>query len=403
MVIKQTSFVDVSVVEVFTEATSSSSIKPSVQSNVPSILSASGTAAKEEKSSEPLDPTDSPSMFSASMAPPRPTQAGQKEELITTVAPTIKEDHDDLPDFDTDNFAAENMTSVVFVPQHGDTFPDPQSVHESPAVTHPGSTEEQDDLSVIEINTIQPDVPMLDPSLITEPMFAEGKTEETILIPGITTATSSDLTDNPTETTEVNVEEVFSSSESMPTSVYDIGVDEIETHYGVEALPPTQPLEEDFISTTDGVNTDTTTATPPEMMYTQPEAQATATEPSELISTTTQTTRHAQNLQTATVAVILPDSEEMTDDDTLSRGVQVFDESIPQLTEHNGYTLMETDVNTEIEPEFFTSLTITSAARHTTRSPTTAVTHTDGMEQSSQVTIAAHLQHAGKTETWSLV
>lgn len=385
MVIKQTSIVDVSVVEVFTAAFGSSSIKPLVQSNAPSILSASGTAAKAEKSLEPLDPTGSPSMFSASMAPPRPTHAGPKEELITTVAPTIKEDHDDLPHVDTDN------------------FPDSQSMRESAAVTEPGPTEEQDDLSVIKINTIQPDVPMLDPSLITEPMFAEGKTEETILIPGITAATSSDLTDNPTETTEVNVEEVFSSPEPMPASVYDIGVDEIETHYGVEALPPTQPLEQDFISTTDGISTDMTTVTPPETTYTQPEAQATTREPAELISTTTQTTHYAQNVQTATVATILPDSEELTDDDTLSSGVQVFDESTAQLTEHSAYTLMEGDATTEIDPEFFTSSTITLAAGHTTRSPTTALAHMDRTEQSSQLTIAARLQHTGKTETWGLV
>lgn len=404
MVIKQTSIVDVSVVEVFTAAISSSSIKPLMQSNAPSILSVSGTAAKEEKSSESLDPTDSPFMFSASMAPPRPTQAGQKEELITTVAPTIKEDHDDLSHFDTDNFASENPTRVVSVPQHGDTFADPQSVRESAAVTEPGTAEDQDDLSVIKINTIQPDVPMLDPSLITEPMFAEGKTEETVLIPGVTTATSSDLTDNPTETTEVNVEEVFSYSETMPTVVYDIGVDEIETHYGVEALPPTQPLEQDFITTDSiDIDTDMTTVTPPENTYTQPEAQATATEPPELISTMTQTTRHVQNMQTATVAAILPDSEELTDDDTLSTGVQVFDESTAQVTENSGYTLMDTDVVTEIDPEFFTSSIITSAASHATRSPTTAVTHADRTNQSSQLTISAHLQHSGKTKTWSLV
>lgn len=380
MVIKQTSIVDLSVVEDYTATISSSSIYS------PSILSTSVTAAREEIASEPLDPTDSPSMFSASMAPPRPTQAGQMEELITTAAPTFKEDHEDLPDYDTDYFASENLTSVVFVPQHGHTFPDPQSA----AVTEPGPTEDQDDLSVIEINTIQPDVPMLDPSLITEPLFAEGKTEETILIPGITVATSPDLTDNPTKTTEVNVEEVFGYSESMPTSVYDIGVEEIETHYGDEDLPPTQPLEQDFIA-------------PPEDTYTQPEAQAAATEPPELISTTTQTTRHAQNAQTATVAAILPDGEELTDDGTLSAGVQVLDESTAPLTDHNGYTLMETDVTTEIDPEFFTSSAITSAASHTSKSPTTAGTHTDRNEQSSQLTIAARLQHKGKTEMRSLV
>lgn len=380
--IKQTSIVDVSVVEVATTAMGSSSMNPLVWDNASSTLSTSDAETKE--SSEALDPTETTSMFSTSMAPPRPTQAGQKEELITTVAPTIKEDHDELLDFNSENFPSENVTSLVFVPQHGDTFQDPQSVRESAGVPEPGPTEEQEDLSVIKINTIQPDIPMLDPSLITEPMFAEGKTEETILLPGITAATTSDLPDNPTETTEVNVEEVFSSSESMPTSVYDIGADEIETHFGVEALPPTQPLEQDV--TTDSVRPDMTTLAPTEttsMCNTQPGE--------ELTSTTTQTTGRAPNLQTAAVAAILPDSGELTEDESASAGVQVFDESTAQLRVHSSDTLTQTDVRTEIDPEFFTSMA--SAAGRTTRPPTAA----NRSQQSSQVTAAALLQHAGKT------
>uniref|UniRef100_H3DDB0 Versican core protein n=1 Tax=Tetraodon nigroviridis TaxID=99883 RepID=H3DDB0_TETNG len=77
------------------------------------LLPALNTKAKDIKSSEPLDPTDSPFMFSASMAPPRPTQAGQKEDLITTVAPTIKEDRDDLPDLDTDSFAKHSGSTLM--------------------------------------------------------------------------------------------------------------------------------------------------------------------------------------------------------------------------------------------------------------------------------------------------
>lgn len=401
MVIKQTSIVEVSVVENFTAVISSSTIKPLVQSNSPSILLTSDTAAKEEKSPEPLDPTDAPSMFSTSMAPPRPTQAGQREELITTVAPTIREDHDDLPDFDNffDNLESENPTSVGFIPPHGDAFHDPDSA----ALTEPGPTEEHDDLSVIEINTIRPDIPMLDPSVITEPMFAEGKTEETILVPGIAVATTPDLTDDPTETTEVTAEEVFSSSETMPTSVYDVGVDEIETHFGVEALPRTQPPEEDLISPTDGIETDTTTAVPTETPYmcnTQPgNAEVTTTEPPEQrspISTTTQSTRHAQSAQTTAAAAILPDSGELTEDESSPGSVRVFDESTSPLTEHVGDALARTDVTTEIDPEFLPSFPTASAASRTTRPPTTAVTHPNRSEQSSRLTTPAHLQHAGK-------
>lgn len=375
--VKQTSIVDVSVVEV-----GSVSITPLASDNAPSTPWTSDTASKA--SSAALDPTDSPSMFSTSMVPPRPTQAGQKEELITTVAPTIKEEHDDPPD-------SENVTSEVFVPPHGDTFQDPQSA----AVTEPGPREEQEDLSVIKINTIQPDIPMPDPSLITEPMFAEGKTEETVLVPGIAAATNSDLTDKPTETTEMNVEEAFSSSESMATSVYDIGVDEIETHFGVEALPPTQPPEHGV-----SVNPDTTTVTPTETTYmgnARPggEAQVTTTETPELTSTVTQTTSHVQNMQTSAVAAILPDNGELTEDESASASVQVFDESIAKLTEHSGDTLTQTDATTEIDPEFFTSSPMASAAGHTTRPPST---DTSRSGQSSQLTTASHLQHAGRTD-----
>lgn len=393
--IKQTSIVDVSVVEAATTATGSSSISPLVWDNAPPTLSTSDTETKE--SSQALDPTEATSMFSTSMAPPRPTQAGQEEELITTVAPTIKEDHDELLDFNSENFPSDNVTSLVFVPQHGDALQDPQSVRESAGVPEPGPTEEQEDLSEIKINTIQPDIPMLDPSLITEPMFAEGKTEETILVPGITAATTSDLPDNQTETTEVNVEEVFSSSESMPTSVYDVGADEIEAHFGVEALPPTQPPEQD-VRATDSVRPDTTTVAPTETTYmcnTQPggEAQVTATEPPEPTSTTTQATGHARNLPTA--AAILPDGGELSEGEWASAGVQVFDESTAQLTVRGGDTLTQTDARTEIDPEFFTPMA--SAAGRTTRPPAAAVTHTHRSQQSSRVTAAALVQRAGKT------
>lgn len=321
------------------------------------------------------------------MAPPRPTQAGQKEELITTVAPTIKEDHDELLDFNS-----ENVT-----PQHGDTVQDPQSVRESAGVPEPEPTEEQEDHSEIKINTIQPDVPMLDPSLITEPMFAEGKTEETILLPGIAAATTSDLPDNPTETTEVTAEEVFSSSESTPTSVYDVGADEIETHFGVEALPSSEPLEQD-VRAPDGVHPDTTTVAPTETTYmcnTQPGgAQVSTTEPPEPPSTTTPPTGHA---------AILPDSGELTEDASASAGVQVFDESAAQLTVQSGDALAQTDARTEIDPEFFTSMA--SAAGGTTRPPTAAVAHTNGSQPSSRVTAAAAaaaLQQPGKSHVCSM-
>lgn len=390
MVINQTSFVEMSVAEAISTSVSASTAIPLLQSNAPTIPTASET-------SDSSVPTDPPSMFSTRMAPPHPIPTDQ-EDLITTVASTTKDDTGDLADFDIDNFASENITTVEFVYQRGDIFHDRESTKESAGLTQSKPIEEQDDLSVIEINTIQPDVPMLDPSLITEPMFAKGKTEEAILDPGITAVMASDLTDNPTDTTEVTSEEVFNFPESIPPSTYDLGIDEIETDYGVEALPPAQPPQLDLSSSTSDITiSDISTVIPtdtPFMFNTKPgsEVQITTTGPPEPTSTTTQTFQ-AQDVETPDVSAILLNNEELPEDSSVSESVQIFSESAAQLPQHSGDTLTEADPMPDIDPEFFTSLPMASVD-HTTRPPSTVGTD----EQSIQLTTHVHLLNAtGKT------
>lgn len=393
--INQTSFVDVFVVETSTTTISSTSSIPLLESSTPVISPASEiTSAVEEDSP---DPTDPPSMFSTSMVPPRPTPAGQEEVLITTVAPTIQEEQEDidhLTDFDVDEF--ENVTDTEFVSQRGDTFQENQNALETTGATESMSkpVEEADDLSVIEINTVQPDVPIPDASLITEPMFAEGKTEEAILDSGITTVMASDLTDSP-QSAEPTSEELFSSSETMATVIYDSGIDEIETAFPVEALPPTLPPQQTLSSSpSDSTDVlDTTFVTPTETTFlrnTQPGSKAeipTTRSPETTHKEHTQTSPQMQDVETPTVVYmdktraapvtsspILLDSEMLTEDVSKLASVDIFDESSALFPEHSSENIIEDDTTREIDKEFFTFVTVASAVAHTPTAPSTAVT-----------------------------
>eukprot|EP00064_Thunnus_orientalis_P009275 superscaffoldBa00001166_g9298 len=389
--INHTSFVDVSVVNI-TTSSSTTSI-PLLESSTVIVTTTSETVSEETES------LDTPSMFSTSMAPPRPTPVGQEEELFTTVAPTIKEEHEDTdevttaaPDFDVDDFVRENVTYVESAPHRGDTFPEPQSTAETiDSVSAP--IEEPDDHSVIEISTVQPDVPIPDASLSTESMFAEGKTEKTILDSGITTEMTFDQND--TESTELTSEEVLRSSESTPSPAgthsatpftdYDSNIAEIET-FPVEGLPPMQPTSSsDSTTITDKtvIPTDTTF-----IFNTRPrsEADITTTAPPETTRTAAQTTPQTQDVETpavvykeetASVAVtanpVLIDSGTSAEDVTSSTSVHVFDESSTQVPEHSGDSLTEDDTITDIGTEFFTSAPVVSAVAGRTTTPGTVV------------------------------
>lgn len=391
-VINQTSFVDVFVVETSTTTISSTSSIPLLESSTTAISPASEIMSAVEEDSP--DPTDPPSMFSTSMVPPQPTPAGQEEELITTVAPTIQEEEEDidhLTDFDVDEFESENVTDAEFVSQRGDTFEENQNALETTGATESVSkpVEEADDLSVIEINTVQPDVPIPDASLITEPMFAEGKTEEAILDSGITTAITSDLTDTP-QSAEPTSEELFSSSETMATAISDSGIDEIETAFAT--LPPQQTLSSSPSDSSDIL--DTTFVTPIDTTFlcnTQPGSKAeipTTTSPETTHKEHTQTSPQMQDVEMPTVVYmdktqsapvtsspILLDSEMLTEDVSKPASVDIFDESSALFPEHSSENMIEDDTTRETDIEFFTFVTVASAVAHTPIAPSTAVTN----------------------------
>lgn len=410
-VINQTSFVDLSVVSITATTTSSTTFIPLLESSTVTVTTTSETVPEVEAESP-----DTPSMFSTSMAPPRPTPADQEEELFTTVAPTIKEENEDTddvttatPDFDVDYFVRENLTHVQSAPPRGDIFPEPESSTETTeAVSEP--VEEPDDQSVIEISTVQPDVPIPDFSLSTEPMFAEGKTEKTILDSPNATEMTSDLT---TESAELTIEEVFGSSESTPSPAgthlttpftdYDSKMDEVVIDFTVEGLPPMQPTSSDSTSTIDGTTVPVTTTL---QDFHSNEMKITTTASPQTTRTATQNTPHMQDVETpavhkeestfATVTAnpVLIDSGTSAEDVTSPSSVHVFDESSTHVPEHSGDFLTEDDTATDIGTEFFTSAPMSSAVASRTMTPGTVVAD----EQSIQVTTAMQKENeSGKT------
>ncbi|KAM7391787.1 hypothetical protein PAMP_022445 [Pampus punctatissimus] len=377
-VINQTSFVGVSVVSITTTISSTTST-PLLESST-----VTGTTTSETVSEIEAESPDTPSMFSTSMASPRPTPAGHEEELFTTDASITKEEREDIDDvttdtrdFNVDDFESENRNYVESVPQRGDIFTESQSKTETTKSVSQ-STEEPDDHSVIEISTVQPDVLIPDASLSTKSMFAEGKTEKTILESVITAEMTSDLTDITTELAELTSEELFRSSESTPSPA-------------VERLPPMQPtLSSDSTSIIDGTTGPVTAVTPTDTPGSEAETTTTGTAPPETTSTATQTTPHTQDVETpvvvykeettfATATPVLIDSGTSAEDVTSS--TSVFNESFTQVPEHNGDSITEDDALTDIGTEFFTSAPRTIAVAGGTTSPGTVVTDNQSITQ----------------------
>uniref|UniRef100_A0AAV2MR63 Versican a n=1 Tax=Knipowitschia caucasica TaxID=637954 RepID=A0AAV2MR63_KNICA len=172
--INQTSVVDVRIAAATTAASLTTTSSPLLEA---STTSATTTTESLPESSVP------PSMFSTSMTPVRPAPT-EHEELFTTSTPTIRDEDEDEtetmfdPSIDLD---IDDFTKTIFVESvpRGDIFPE---------MSHPTESDTNlDDHSVIEISTIRPDVPLPDDSHRTGPMSAEGTTEETIVIPAMTT------------------------------------------------------------------------------------------------------------------------------------------------------------------------------------------------------------------------
>lgn len=368
-------------VGVATTIIGSTTSNPLLESSTTTLTPTYETVSEAEESPDSPVPTNPPSMFSTSMAPPRPTLAGQEEELITAVAPTITEEHEDTDDV---------------------TAAEPQNTTESTDTTRSASKpfKEPGDHSVTEISTIQPDVPIPEASLNTEPMF-----EESIPDSGITTPVASDLTDNPKELTELTSKELFSSSESTPsvtgfhstTPFPDYGPSDIETGFAVEGLPPSQPsiipTDTTFMyNTQSGSKVEITTTT------ILPETTSTATQTApQMQAVETMAVVYMEETTSAavTTTAVLTDSGTSAEDVTSSSSVHVFEESTTEWPAHSYDTLTkDEDTATEIGTEFFTSAPMVSVVADTTTTPGTAVAD----EQSVQVTTVRPMQNvSGKT------
>ncbi|XP_054630289.1 versican core protein-like [Dunckerocampus dactyliophorus] len=353
LMINQTSFVDLSVATATSENITSSTT-PLLESSV--LTETQPLETGSDAQAEPAVATNPPSMFSTSMVPPRPTPAGIEEELFTTVAPTIMEEHEDIddlapvdPDFDVEDFIHENVTYVESVPQRGDSLPELHITTGSTDTTE--AIEEPNDHSVIEISTIKPDIILPDASVSTEPMFAEGETEETI------------VDSEAKESTDVTT-----SIDSITFPFYDGDTDEMETDVLVEALSPTQPTSHDPILSTDETDIPATTAIPTStttfMCNTQPGSEVDiATTTHKPLETTTQHTKDVMTPEetlsaSGTGAPILIDVSVTSPEDVLP---SVFDQSTAQVLEQNSDALTTTD----IDAEFFTSAPMISASGST--------------------------------------
>ncbi|KAL3975947.1 sorting nexin-9/18/33 [Sarotherodon galilaeus] len=387
LVFSHTSFVDVSVVEMTTNAISPSTSIPLLESST--ILTTPTSEKTSEADVSPDSSPDPPSMFSTSMAPPRTTPAGHEEELITTVAPTIKDDHEDdddvtaAPDSHTDD---QNVTFEETAAAHGGTATETKITVESTDATV--SADESDDQSVIQVSTIQPDVPIPDASLRNELMFAEGETEETVIDPRNITSIS-DLTDIPTKSSEVSHEEMLSSSQLTPSpsisdiaTDYNLNYDDVDPNLGLEGQPPTRPSQPDGSSSPSDTNRidDTITTIPPlNNTHHVSEVKVTTTLTPNTASSATQTPPKAQDVETPPTpevspgTIILIDSEMLTEEVKSSAAVHVFDESSTQVMERIGGTLMEDETAAEFGTEFLSAPT-TSTVASTTAHPAAVVT-----------------------------
>lgn len=214
----QTSFVDVTIVS----STATPTLTPTLsQTSTASFLLDLSTAqhapSEAAVSVELLNEgvfTEPPSMFSASMAPPTVAEVSESE-LESEVMPTTASETDNMDEdvvtttetvFDITDFLEQDLSQrEVTPPPRGDVFHAPAATERamsSPTPQEQGmaitttaqpvteSEDDEEDHSVIVVGTIQPDV--LFTASPTEPKFAEGKTEETILT-GFTTEITSDL------------------------------------------------------------------------------------------------------------------------------------------------------------------------------------------------------------------
>lgn len=141
-------------------------------------------------------PTDIPYMFSTSMAPPKTNRASDSLESFETPYPStlsVKSEESvsatTLPDFDISEFGTETVDEGADI--RGDVVRGELTT--AVRTTEETPMEKPEDSSIIEVDTILPDI-LLSTSLSTKPMFAIGKTEEAVLVE-VTTERVSDPVD----------------------------------------------------------------------------------------------------------------------------------------------------------------------------------------------------------------
>lgn len=336
-VFNQTSLVDVSVIDITTASIVSTTSMPLLESSTNAVSTTSAPVTEGDQSKDSAAATNTPFMFSTSMAPSSFPSADREEDLITTIAPTIKEEDDTFdivtPMFNIDDFGTVDEESV---PKRGDVVRYPSIPTESSNDT----VSDPDDPSVIKISTIQPDVLMPGSSVDTKTMFAEGKTEEAFVHSSINAAVTSDVTETPKGAIP---------EETTPFPDYDKDIDDTFIH--VEVMPPVQVFNEEPSSSP---ATSTTTVTTPLMCKTLPGT-------TELPSTThtgTQTILETHdmdsNAKSGTTAITKVDGETTTPHETLSARGDIFDESGSQTAVQK--------TGTEAEGQLFTSTRTAPAA-----------------------------------------
>lgn len=207
--------------------------------------------------SENQAPTDSPYMFSTSMAPSSSSDSpsSQNETAITE---------------DLDDDSLTTLTDVRNVSETQDYGVHLVSATAALAVAETPS-DKSEDSNGIEIGTIAPDV-LISASPSTEPMFAIGKTEESIMekidhtTPGLTVEPTKSIEVSQTSMAKddsilpnissvhlTSVTEISPTEEIQSTVIDDYDGEKGETEIGVMAGPPLpQAITED---STDGLST----------------------------------------------------------------------------------------------------------------------------------------------------
>ncbi|XP_057184938.1 versican a [Triplophysa rosa] len=199
-------------------------------SHVPEVFASSQVTSDDAQSlTNAFDgpaPTDIPYMFSTSMAPPKTSRASDGLESFENPSTLCVKSVESVsattfPDFDISEFVTEMVDEGADF--HGDVVRgEPTS---AVPTTKETPIEKPEDSSIIEVDTILPDI-LLSASPSTKPMFAIGKTEEAVLV-GVTTERVLDPVDlstvEPSVTSIVPDSRLYTVEVSQPSTEQTMG------------------------------------------------------------------------------------------------------------------------------------------------------------------------------------